>query len=56
MKIYLKWYQALVKKNKSKVISKSIKNCKNWLINNNVIKHKSNLFFKIIGLEVLKPY
>lgn len=56
MKNYLKWYYALVKKNKSKVISKSIKSCKNWIINKNIIKHKSNLFFKVIGIKILKPY
>jgi len=56
MKKYLIWYYKLIKKNKSKVIIKNLNNCKNWVINKRNIKHKSGLFFKIIGTKVLNPY
>jgi oxidase EvaA len=56
MKKYLNWYNKIIKKNKSRVVIKSLNKCKNWVIGQHNIKHKSGLFFKVIGIKVLDPY
>ncbi len=46
------WFKIQKKNNKIKVKIVDIANIKSWIINENQIFHKSNKFFKIIGIKV----
>lgn len=52
MEKILNWYWDLVKQNKSTYKQINLKDCSNWHISKNIIKHKSKLFFKVVGLKV----
>ena len=52
MEKILNWYWDLVKQNKSTYKQINLKDCNNWNVSKNIIKHKSKLFFKVVGLKV----
>ena len=56
MKKYLRWYFDLVKKNKSNIVKINLNSCDNWINDKKNIRHKSNLFFRIVGTKITKPY
>ena len=51
-----KWYKNIIKKSKVKVIKINLTECNDWEINNKNIKHKTNKFFKVEGIRVVKSY
>lgn len=50
------WYKNILIKSKTKVIKINLSECKNWNFSRNNIKHKTNKFFKVEGLRVIKSY
>lgn len=46
------WYSNIRKENSLKVEQVDLKNCDDWITTNQIIKHKSNKFFEIIGLKI----
>ena len=51
-----KWYKNIIKKSKVKVIKINLTECNDWEISNKNIKHKTNKFFKVEGIRVVKSY
>jgi oxidase EvaA len=51
-----KWYRNIIKKSKVKVIKINLTECNDWEISNKNIKHKTNKFFKVEGIRVVKSY
>jgi oxidase EvaA len=51
-----KWYRNVIKKSKVKVIKINLTECNDWGISNKNIKHKTNKFFKVEGIRVVKSY
>ncbi len=50
------WYKNIIKKSKAKVIKINLSECNGWEINRQGIKHKTNKFFKVEGIRVIKSY
>ncbi len=51
-----KWYKNVIKKSEAKVIKINLSECSNWHISKENIKHKTNKFFKVEGIRVIKSY
>ena len=51
-----KWYKNIIKKSNTKVLKINLSECRNWQMNNKNIKHKTNKFFKVEGIRVIKSY
>ena len=51
-----KWYKNIIKKSNTKVIKINLSECRDWQMNNKNIKHKTNKFFKVEGIRVIKSY
>ncbi len=50
------WYKNIILKSKTKVIKINLSECKNGNFSKKNIKHKTNKFFKVEGLRVIKSY
>ena len=51
-----KWYNEIIKNSKVKVKKIKLKDCKGWKFSKNSIVHKSNKFFKVEGVRVIKSF
>lgn len=51
-----KWYFRIVKNSNVKVVKIDLSKCSNWSFSKKNISHKSNKFFKIEGLRVVKSF
>jgi len=51
-----KWYFNIIKKSNVKVRKIDLNKCINWKFSKKIIKHKSNKFFKVEGLRVVKSF
>ena len=51
-----KWYKNIIKKSNTKVIKINLSECRDWQMNTKNIKHKTNKFFKVEGIRVIKSY
>lgn len=52
----INWYFKIVKTSKVKVKKINLNDCQGWEFSKNLIKHKSNKFFKVEGIRVIKSF